>query len=73
MIDFNLGTDTTGGTVVATYELSFGRGFDTVEGVITLLPFAPGVNPFDDDAEPIDDPVEITVEGSRVEPGTLRP
>jgi hypothetical protein len=31
------------------------------------------VNPFADDAEPIDDPVEITVEGSRVEPGTLRP
>jgi hypothetical protein len=41
--------------------------------VITLLPFAPGVNPFADDAEPISDPVEITVEGSRVEPGTLRP
>jgi hypothetical protein len=73
VIDFNLGTDTTGGTVVATYELSFGRGFDTVEGVITLLNFAPGVNPFADDAEPITDPVESTVEGSRVEPGTLRP
>jgi hypothetical protein len=72
VIDFSLGTDTTGGTVVATYELSFGRGFDTVEGVITLLAFAPGVNPFDDDAEPIDDPVEITLKGSRVEPGTLR-
>jgi hypothetical protein len=73
VINFGLGTDTTGGTVVATYELSFGRGFDTVEGVITLLNFAPGVNPFDDDAKPIDDPVESTVEGSRVEPGTLRP
>jgi hypothetical protein len=24
-------------------------------------------------AKPIDDPVEITIEGSRVEPGTLRP
>jgi hypothetical protein len=73
VIDFVLGTDTTGGTVVATYELSFGRGFDTVEGVITLLNFAPGVNPFADDAEPITEPVETTVEGSRVEPGTLRP
>jgi hypothetical protein len=73
VIDFGLGADTTVGTTVATYELSFGRGFDTFEGVITLLPFAPGVNPFADDAEPIDDPVEITVEGSRVEPGTLRP
>jgi hypothetical protein len=41
--------------------------------VITLLPFAPGVNPFDDDAEPIDDPVETTLKGSRIEPGTLRP
>jgi hypothetical protein len=73
VIDFGLGADTTGGTIVATYELSFGRGFHTVEGVITLLPFAPGVNPFEDDAEPIDDPVETTLKGSRVEPGTLRP
>jgi hypothetical protein len=73
VIDFGLGPDTTGGTTVATYELSFGRGFDTVEGVITLLFFAPGVNPFIEDAEPIDEPVEITFEGSRIEPGTLRP
>jgi hypothetical protein len=73
VIDFGLGADTTVGTTVATYELSFGRGFHTSEGVITLLPFAPGVNPFADDADPITDPVEITVEGSRVEPGTLRP
>lgn len=73
VIDFGLGADTTVGTTVATYELSFGRGFDTVEGVITLLNFAPGVNPFADDAKPIDDPVEITLKGSRVEPGTLRP
>jgi hypothetical protein len=73
VIDFGLGADTTGGTIVATYELSFGRGFDTVEGVITLLRFVPGVNPFDDDAEPIDDPVETPLKGSRVEPGTLRP
>jgi hypothetical protein len=66
VIDFGLGTDTAGGTVVATYELSFGRGFDTVEGVITLLNFAPGVNPFADDAKPIDDPVR---EHRRGQPG----
>jgi hypothetical protein len=73
VIDFGLGPDTTGGTTVATYELSFGWSFDTFEGVITLLFFAPGVNPFTEDAEPIGEPVEITLEGSRVEPGTLRP
>ena len=60
-------------TTVATYELSFGLNFDTVEGVITLLFFAPGVNPFTDDAEPIDEPAEFTLKGSRVEPGILRP
>ena len=73
VIDFGLGPDTTGGTTVATYELSFGWNFDTFEGVITLLFFAPGVNPFTEDAEPIGEPVEVTLEGSRVEPGTLRP
>ena len=73
VIDFGLGPDTTVATTVATYELSFGLNFDTVEGVITLLFFAPGVNPFTDDAEPIDEPVEFTLKGSRVEPGTLRP
>ena len=73
VIDFGLDADTTVRVTVATYELSFGRRFDTFEGVITLLPFAPGVNPFADLAEPITDPVEITVEGSRVGRGTLRP
>ena len=73
VIDFGVGADTTVGTTVATYELSFGRNFDTAEGVFTLLFFAPGVNPFTDDAEPIDEPVEFTLKGSRVEPGTLRP
>jgi hypothetical protein len=73
VIDFGVGADTTVGSTVATYELSFGRNFDTVEGVFTLLFFAPGVNPFADDAKPIRDPVKITVKGTRVEPGTLRP
>jgi hypothetical protein len=73
VIDFGVGADTKVGTTVATYELSFGGDFDTVKGAITLLFFAPGVNPFADDAKPIDDPAEITVEGTRVEPGTLQP
>ena len=71
VIDFGVGTGILG-TAVATYELRFGHDFDTIAGTITLLFFAPGVNPFADDTEPIDD-AEITLEGTRVEPGTLQP
>jgi hypothetical protein len=73
VIDFGVGAEIKVGTTVATYELSFGRDFDTIAGVITLLFFAPGVNPFADGAKPIDGPAEITLEGTRIEPGSLRP
>jgi hypothetical protein len=66
VINFGLGTDTKVGTTVATYEMRFGGDFDNVKGAITLLFFAPGVNPFADGAKPMQRPVEITLEGIRV-------
>jgi hypothetical protein len=41
------------GTIVATYELSFGRGFDTFEGVITLALLRARRDPCTDEAKPI--------------------
>ena len=69
VLNFRFPTDTSGGgTTVARYDVAFDNQFQHIQGGISLIPYGPGVNPFDPDVEPIGCPIVITFKGQRVYP-----